>query len=66
MTDAYLYAGGISALAIIITIMHHPYFYNVQKLGMSIRIAVRSIIYTKVRANFSFHTASGYPVVMGT
>ena len=53
MTDAYLYAGGLSALAIIIGIIHHPYFYKIQKLGMNIRIAVCSMIYTKVRRTLS-------------
>lgn len=57
--DAYSYAAGISLSTIAITLLHHLYFYNVQRAGMKIRVAVCHMIYKKVgydqRSQFECH-----------
>jgi len=52
--DAYLMAGGISLTAIITAIVHHPYFYGTQRLGMRLRIASCSLVYKKVGIFFHY------------
>lgn len=46
--DAYCYAAGISVSTIALALLHHLYFYNVQRAGMKIRVAVCHMIYKKV------------------
>lgn len=48
LTDAYLYAFGLSMCALMLAIWHHPYFYQVQRAGMQIRVACCGLIYKKV------------------
>ena len=48
MFDAYVMAGGISLTSTVTAIVHHPYFYGMQRLGMRLRIASCSLIYKKV------------------
>ena len=47
-TDAYLYALGMTLSAAFMSISHHTYFYQTQKLGMDARVACSSLIYKKV------------------
>lgn len=47
--EAYGYAAGISLCALGLALMHHLYFYHVQRAGMKIRIAMCHMIYKKVR-----------------
>ncbi|CAH1780700.1 unnamed protein product [Owenia fusiformis] len=46
-TEAYLYAMGVSLCAINLAVVHHPYFFGVQRIGMQIRIACCSLMYKK-------------------
>lgn len=46
--DAYMYAAGISLLTFALTVLHHLYFYHVQRVGMKIRVALCHMIYRKV------------------
>ncbi|XP_020490124.2 ATP-binding cassette sub-family C member 4-like isoform X2 [Labrus bergylta] len=45
--EAYSYATGISLSTIAITVLHHLYFYHVQRAGMKIRVAMCHMIYRK-------------------
>lgn len=47
---AYGYAAGLSLCTMGLAVMHHLYFYYVQRAGMKIRVAMCHIIYKKVRA----------------
>ncbi len=47
--EAYGYAAGISLSTLGLALLHHLYFYNVQRAGMKIRIAMCHMIYRKVR-----------------
>lgn len=51
--EAYGYAAGLSLGTMGLAILHHLYFYYVQRAGMKIRVAMCHIIYKKVRAHFS-------------
>lgn len=46
--EAYSYAAGISLSTISLAALHHVYFYNVQRQGMKIRVAMCHMIYRKV------------------
>lgn len=46
--EAYSYAAGISLSTIGLAILHHLYFYHVQRAGMKIRVALCNMIYRKV------------------
>ena len=46
--EAYGFAAGISMSTVVLTILHHLYFYHVQREGMKIRVAVCHMIYRKV------------------
>ncbi|XP_040004306.1 multidrug resistance-associated protein 4-like isoform X2 [Xiphias gladius] len=45
--EAYSYAAGISLSTIGLAILHHLYFYHVQRAGMKIRVALCNMIYRK-------------------
>ncbi|XP_035250475.1 multidrug resistance-associated protein 4 [Anguilla anguilla] len=45
--EAYGYAAGISLSSIGLAIIHHLYFYHVQRAGMKIRVAMCHMIYKK-------------------
>ncbi|XP_036065584.1 multidrug resistance-associated protein 4 [Oryzias melastigma] len=45
--DAYSYAAGISLSTFSLALLHHLYFYQVQRAGMKIRVAVCHMIYRK-------------------
>ncbi|XP_008326492.1 multidrug resistance-associated protein 4 isoform X3 [Cynoglossus semilaevis] len=47
MYEAYGYAAGISLSTIILTLLHHLYFYHAQRAGMKIRVAMCHMIYQK-------------------
>ncbi|XP_025080220.1 multidrug resistance-associated protein 4-like isoform X3 [Pomacea canaliculata] len=47
MSQAYLYATGVSLCAILIAITHHPYFFFVTRMGMQMRVACCSLMYKK-------------------
>ncbi|XP_052505998.1 LOW QUALITY PROTEIN: ATP-binding cassette sub-family C member 4-like [Budorcas taxicolor] len=46
--EAYGYAAGLSACVLVWAILHHLYFYHMQRVGMRLRIAVCHMIYHKV------------------
>lgn len=46
--NAYMYAAGISLSTFALTVLHHLYFYHVQRVGMKIRVALCHMIYRKV------------------
>ena len=58
--QAYLYASGLGVTAIFIGIVHHPYFYRIQTLGMGIRVATCGMIYQKVGAEISARILVNY------
>ncbi|KAL2087480.1 hypothetical protein ACEWY4_016308 [Coilia grayii] len=45
--EAYGYAAGLSLSTIGLAVLHHLYFYHVQRAGMKIRVAMCHIIYKK-------------------
>ncbi|KAH6939777.1 hypothetical protein HPB50_021581 [Hyalomma asiaticum] len=47
-TEFYLSAAGVSILGGMHIFTHHPYFFNMQRMGMRIRIACCSLVYRKV------------------
>lgn len=51
--EAYMYAAGISLSTFVLTVLHHLYFYHVQRVGMKIRVALCHMIYRKVSADGS-------------
>ncbi|NWR88374.1 MRP4 protein, partial [Furnarius figulus] len=44
---AYCYAAAMSVCTLILAIMHHLYFYHVQRAGMKLRVAMCHMIYRK-------------------
>ena len=50
-TQVFLYAGGVSLCAMVMSIIHHPYFFRVQRIGMKMRVACCSLLYRKVSSN---------------
>ncbi|KAM9804854.1 LOW QUALITY PROTEIN: ATP-binding cassette sub-family C member 4-like [Neosynchiropus ocellatus] len=60
VTDAYLYAAGVSLSAVSMALLHHIYFFRVQRAGMKIRVAVCHMIYQKALClNTSSQTTTG-------
>ncbi|XP_060989225.1 ATP-binding cassette sub-family C member 4-like isoform X4 [Dama dama] len=45
--EAYGYAAGLSACVLVWAILHHLYFYHIQRVGMRLRVAVCHMIYRK-------------------
>ncbi|XP_057563261.1 ATP-binding cassette sub-family C member 4-like [Hippopotamus amphibius kiboko] len=45
--EAYSYAAGLSACVLVWAILHHLYFYHIQRVGMRLRVAVCHMIYHK-------------------
>ncbi|KAI4581553.1 hypothetical protein MJG53_009996 [Ovis ammon polii x Ovis aries] len=45
--EAYGYAAGLSACALVWAVLHHLYFYHMQRVGMRLRVAVCHMIYRK-------------------
>ncbi|XP_064455602.1 ATP-binding cassette sub-family C member 4-like [Ornithodoros turicata] len=46
-TEFYLSAAGVSILGGMHIFTHHPYFFNMQRMGMRIRVACCSLVYRK-------------------
>ena len=46
--EAYGYAAGLSACVLMWAVLHHLYFYHMQRVGMRLRVAVCHMIYRKV------------------
>ncbi|KAJ8389751.1 hypothetical protein AAFF_G00114570 [Aldrovandia affinis] len=44
---AYIYAAAVSLSSICLAVLHHLYFYHVQRAGMKIRVAMCHMIYRK-------------------
>lgn len=51
--EAYGYAAGVSFSVLGLALMHHLYFFHVQRAGMKFRIAMCHMIYRKVWFFFS-------------
>ena len=47
LTEAYLYATGVVAMAGLYTFTHHNYFFEVMHTGMKLRVACCSLLYRK-------------------
>ncbi|XP_015476089.1 multidrug resistance-associated protein 4 isoform X4 [Parus major] len=47
LSYAYYCAGALSVCTLILAIMHHLYFYHVQRAGMKLRVAMCHMIYRK-------------------
>ncbi|XP_060989196.1 ATP-binding cassette sub-family C member 4-like [Dama dama] len=45
--EAYGYAAGLSACVLVWAVLHHLYFYHIQRVGMRLRVAVCHMIYRK-------------------
>lgn len=56
--EAYGYAAGISITTLGLAVLHHLYFYHVQRAGMKIRVAMCHMIYRKVSLEFLMSVAS--------
>ena len=48
LQEAYGYAAGLSACVLVWAVLHHLYFYHMQRVGMRLRVAVCRMIYRKV------------------
>ncbi len=46
--EAYICAGGIALCAFMYPVIHHPYFYYIQKCGMHMKMATSALIVDKV------------------
>ena len=49
---AYGYAAGLSACVLVWAVLHHLYFYHMQRVGMRLRVAVCRMVYRKVSATW--------------
>ncbi|TKS67158.1 Multidrug resistance-associated protein 4 [Collichthys lucidus] len=49
--EAYGYAAGISLSTMCLAVLHHLYFFHVQRAGMKIRVAMCHMIYRKALIN---------------
>lgn len=49
LRDAYIAASGVAICAALAPLIHHPYFYGLQKYGMRIKIGCGGMIMDKVR-----------------
>uniref|UniRef100_A0ACB8FJN8 Multidrug resistance-associated protein 4 n=1 Tax=Sphaerodactylus townsendi TaxID=933632 RepID=A0ACB8FJN8_9SAUR len=47
LKDAYVSVMGLSVCTLILAITHHLFFYNVQRVGMKLRVAMCHMIYRK-------------------
>ncbi|XP_043334061.1 ATP-binding cassette sub-family C member 4-like isoform X4 [Cervus canadensis] len=47
LREAYGYAAGLSACVLLWAVLHHLYFYHIQRVGMRLRVAVCHMIYRK-------------------
>ncbi|KAB0345161.1 hypothetical protein FD754_022087 [Muntiacus muntjak] len=45
--EAYGYSAGLSASVLVWAVLHHLYFYHIQRVGMRLRVAVCHMIYRK-------------------
>ncbi|ELR48124.1 hypothetical protein M91_17883, partial [Bos mutus] len=45
--EAYSYVAGLSACVLVWAVLHHLYFYYMQRVGMRLRVAVCHMIYCK-------------------
>uniref|UniRef100_A0AC11DID8 Uncharacterized protein n=1 Tax=Ovis aries TaxID=9940 RepID=A0AC11DID8_SHEEP len=45
--EAYGYAAGLSACVLVWAVLHHLYFYHIQRAGMRLRVAMCHMIYRK-------------------
>ncbi|KAB0345155.1 hypothetical protein FD754_022081 [Muntiacus muntjak] len=45
--EAYSYAAGLSACVLVWAVLHHLYFYHIQRVGMRLRVATCHMIYRK-------------------
>ena len=46
--EAYAYAAGLSTCVLVWAVLHHLYFFHMQRVGMRLRVAVCHMIYRKV------------------
>ena len=60
--DVYLYALGVAMGSVLMTLCHHPQFFSFQHIGMKCRVAISSLVYSKVRVVFKLkaHFYSNY------
>lgn len=58
ISEAYCFAAGISLSTIGLATLNHLYFYNVQRVGMRIRVAMCHVIYRKVSRRSSSTTVA--------
>ncbi|KAM9674352.1 ATP-binding cassette sub-family C member 4-like isoform 2-T2 [Dama dama] len=47
LREAYGYAAALSACVLVWAVLHHLYFYHIQRVGMRLRVAVCHMIYRK-------------------
>ncbi|XP_068840293.1 ATP-binding cassette sub-family C member 4-like isoform X2 [Capricornis sumatraensis] len=47
LQEAYGYAAGMSACVLVWAVLHHLYFYHMQRVGMRLRVAMCHMIYRK-------------------
>ncbi|XP_060989145.1 ATP-binding cassette sub-family C member 4-like isoform X3 [Dama dama] len=47
LQEAYGYAAALSACVLVWAVLHHLYFYHIQRVGMRLRVAVCHMIYRK-------------------
>ncbi|CAI9178863.1 unnamed protein product [Rangifer tarandus platyrhynchus] len=47
LREAYGYAAGLSTSVLVWAVLHHLYFYHIQRVGMRLRVAVCHMIYCK-------------------
>ncbi|VDL78379.1 unnamed protein product [Nippostrongylus brasiliensis] len=46
-TEAYVAAGGVAVTAALFALIHHPYFYGLQKVGLQMKIAASGMVVSK-------------------
>ena len=53
--EAFGYTAGLSASVLVWAVLHHLYFYHIQRVGMRLRVAMCHMIYRKVSVT-RFHS----------
>lgn len=48
LPETIIYACAISVCAVLVSVLHHPYYLNACRYGMRLRLAASGLIYRKV------------------
>jgi len=52
LTEAYGYAAGLTMMSLAVALLHHKYFYEMDRIGFHIRAGMCALMYKKVKYQF--------------